>query len=71
MVTRTRHDVLWDLRLWGVKLQRVGNKLSLRETEAFHRVQMEAKDMKITDAEIDKTIKEGRTPQPRYGGTFQ
>lgn len=66
MIKRTQSEVLHDLEQWGVKLQRTGNRLSRREVEAFYRLQKEAATIGIKDRFIDRAIRTGRLPKPRY-----
>lgn len=68
---RPRQEVFKDLVRWGEKLNRTGNKLSERETEAFHKIEREALQTGMKDRDIDHAIKMGRSPKPRYQDSFQ
>lgn len=60
MPTYSQTKLSNDLYEWGRKLQRTRNKLSKNEIEAFHKVQRQAKASGLSDAIIDKYIKDGR-----------
>jgi len=68
-MTKTRHELIDELRSWGANLIRTNNKLSKREIEAFHRIQKDAIGNGMKDSDIDLALKESRysaTPKPRY-----
>lgn len=73
-MTRTRFDILNELRQWGIKLARTNNRLSKREIEAFHKLLREATTNGINDSDIDLNLKQGRVeaiPKPRYAEVDQ